>query len=421
MNRQPFQTPPRWWPPKMTPWLVRLWRPLINRELARRQRIVALDVTGIEHVQQALRDGAGVLITPNHSFHYDSYVLIEAAHRVGVPFHFLTAWQVFAMGKWFEQWVLQRHGCFSINREASDLQAFKTSVELLRESPHPLVIFPEGDIYHSNDRVTPFRDGAAAIALAAAKKSERPVVCIPTAIKCFYVDDPTDQLRQVMTRLEESLHWRPRHDLPLDRRIYRFAEGLLALKEYEELGQPQTGTVRERTMRLAQAVVSRLERRHHVTSKGGIIPERVKEVRRTIIKRIEQEGLASDVKNVLAGDLDDLFFVVQLFSYAGDYVAVRPTIERMAETIDKFEEDVLRADYPAIRGTRRAVVCFGEPVPVPKSRDAQGAVEAWTDRIEGRVQSLLDEINGVRPAAPGVERLATTDPSEAYSPVVPSV
>jgi 1-acyl-sn-glycerol-3-phosphate acyltransferase len=370
---------------------------------------VELDIGGIEHVQRALADGAGVLVTPNHSFHYDSYVLIEAAHRVGRPFHFLTAWQVFAMSRWHERQVLQWHGCFSINREAADLQAFKTAVEILRADPHPLVIFPEGDIYHNNDRVTPFRDGAAAIAMSAAKKAERPVVCIPAALKCFYLDDPTAELQRLMTRLEESLHWRPRPELALHERIYRFAEGLLALKEYEQLGQPQTGTVPERTIRLAEAVVGRLEKQHGVPSKGGIVPERVKEVRRAVIKAIEQDGATPEAKNRLASDLDDLFFVIQLFSYPGDYVAQQPSIERIAETLDKFEEDVLRADFPGIRGRRRAVVRFGEPIPVPKEREAKGAVAKWTDLVESRVQGLLDEINGIRPAA-----------SPTDSPVVPA-
>lgn len=383
----------------MSPWLVRLWRPLINRELVRRQRIVELDIAGSEHVQAALASGAGVLVTPNHSFHYDSYVLIEAAHRVGRPFHFLTAWQVFAMSKWFEQRVLQWHGCYSINREASDLVAFKTSVDILRESPHPLVIFPEGDIYHNNDRVTPFRDGAAAIAMSAAKKAPRPIVCIPAALKCFYLDDPTPELTHLMTRLEESLHWRPRTDLPLGERIYRFAEGLLALKEYEELGQPQAGRVNDRTIRLAETVVSRLERQHGVANRGGIIPERVKEVRRAVIKALEQDDTSPAAKSKLSADLDDLFFVIQLFSYPGDYVAERPTIERIAETLDKFEEDVLRADFPGIRGTRRAVVRFGEPIEVPREREARDAVEKWTDLVESRVQGLLDEINSAAPVA----------------------
>src|SRR5262245_48236962 len=99
----------------MSPWLVRLWRPMVNRDLARGQKIVELDIRGIERVQKALADGAGVLITPNHSFHYDSYVLIEGSHRVGRPFHFLTAWQVFAMSNWQTRMMLQWHGCFSIN------------------------------------------------------------------------------------------------------------------------------------------------------------------------------------------------------------------------------------------------------------------------------------------------------------------
>ena len=388
----------------MRPWLARLWRPFINRALRHDQRIVELDIRGLENVQKAIDGGCGVLITPNHSFHYDSYVLIEAAHRAGRPFHFLTAWQVFAMSKWLEQRVLQWHGCFSIDRESSDLQAFKTSVDILRESPYPLVIFPEGDIYHNNDRVTPFREGAAAIAMSAARKGPRDIVCIPCGLKCFYLDDPTDGLKQLMTRLEESLHWRPRPDLSLPDRIYRFAEGLLALKEYEQLGQPQGGSVPERCERLSEAIISRLESKHGLAKKSSFIPERVKELRRVIIKAGEQEGVSQDMKDQLTIDLDDLFFVIQLFSYPGNYVAEQPTIERIAETLDKFEEDVLRADYPGVRGTRKAVVRFGEPMPVPKEREGKGTVERWTDEVQGRVQSLLDEINAtsspsVRPAA----------------------
>jgi hypothetical protein len=320
-------------------------------------------------------------------------VLIEASHRVGRPFHFLSAWQVFAMSKWFEQLVLQWHGCYSINREGADLAAFKTSVEILRTSPHPLVIFPEGDIYHNNDRVTPFRDGAAAIAMSAAKKAERPVVCVPCALKCFYLDDPSEDLNRLMSRLEESVHWRPRTDQPLADRIYRFAECALALKEYEHLGQPQTGTIRERAVGLSDKLLARLEAKHGVPNKGGIIPERVKEVRRGVIKAIEQDGATPESVQKLACDMEDLFFVIQLFSYPGDYVSEQPSIERIAETLDKFEEDVLKTDYPGIRGKRKAVLRFGEAIPVPKERSAGITVESWTDLVEGRVQGLLDRIN----------------------------
>jgi 1-acyl-sn-glycerol-3-phosphate acyltransferase len=386
MNRQPYQTPPRYWEPRMTPWICRLWRPMINRELRRGQKITHIEVQGIEHPQAALKENCGVMVTPNHSFHYDSYVMIETAHRVGPPFHFLSAWQVFAMSKPFEQRVLQWHGCFSINREAADLKAFKQAVDIVANAPQPLVVFPEGDIYHSNDRVTPFRDGAAAIAMSAAKKAERKVVCLPVALKCFYVQDPTAELTKVMTRLEERFNWRPRTDWPLDKRILHYADGLLAMKEIEYIGRQQSGTIPERIQGLA----------NHVQTTAGIVPERVKEVRRAVIKRLEEPEIKEEARRPLVDAMDDLFFVVQLFSYPGNYLSEKPTLERTAETLDKFEEDVLQQDFPGIRGERHCVVRFGAPIEIPKERGARDAVQQMTDQMENAVQGLLDEINAQR-------------------------
>jgi hypothetical protein len=382
----------------MTPWLVRLWRPLINRTLRKSQKITQVEVQGTEHVRAAVKEGLGTLITPNHSFHYDSYVMIEAAHRCESCFHFLSAWQVFAMSKPFEQKVLQWHGCYSINREGNDLQAFKTSVEILRESPHPLVIFPEGDIYHNNDRVTPFREGAAAIAMSAAKKGPRKIVAIPAALKCFYVQDPQEELLDLMSRLEESLHWRPRKDLSLPVRIYKLAEGMLTLKEIEYHAGPRPGTVPERIAALSNKILCDLEKEHSLKDRGGIIPERVKEARKAIIKASEKEGLTESEQLRLEHQMDDLFFVIQLFSYPGNYVQEKPTLERIAETLDKFEEDVLRADYPGIRGERHAIVRFGEPLEMPTERESKNAISDWTEVLEQKVQGLLDEINSARPS-----------------------
>ena len=168
MNRQPFQTPPKTWAPKLKPWLVRLWRPLINRTLREGQKIASVDVQGIEQVQQALASGAGLLVTPNHSFHYDSFVIFHVADQVDRPFHIMTAWQVFEMSSRLERWMLQRHGCFSVDREGADRRALKQAIEILRDSPHPLVIFPAGVVYHTNDRGRPFRERAAAFALSGA-------------------------------------------------------------------------------------------------------------------------------------------------------------------------------------------------------------------------------------------------------------
>jgi len=400
MNRQPFQTPPRSWAPKLTPWLVRLFRPLLRRTLRSTQRLTPIEVRGAEPVRKALADGAGVLITPNHSFHYDSYALMQAAEQLGRPPYVMTAWQVFAKAGRIQSWIMQRHGCFSINREGADMQAFRQAVDLLKEGPYPLVLFPEGEVYHTNDRVTPFREGAAAIALAAARKAARRVVCVPCALKCWYTTDPLPELLPLMDRLERRLLLRPLADRPLQERIYRFAQAGLSLKELEYLGQPQAGTVPERVARLTEGILARLEQRHGAAAPTATVPERVKEVRRLIIKRQDQAGLTDAERRRLADDLEDVFAVVQLFSYPGDYVAERPSVERMAETLDKFEEDVFGVELPGVRGTRRVVVRFGEPVEVPPGRDRKDAVAHWTRDLERRVQALLNELNAEQAARP---------------------
>ena len=92
--------------------------------------------------------------------------------------------------------------------------------------------------------------------------------------------------------------------------------------------------------------------------------------------------------------MEDVFLVVQLFSYPGNYVAEQPSIERIAETLDKFEEDVLGVKTASIRGTRKATVTFGEPIRVNDDRRKE-AVPALTNRLEECVQSLLDERSSV--------------------------
>lgn len=407
MNRQPYCTPPQWWEPKLSPLWVKLSRPRRWRQLSRGQKLTGVDTTGLEHVAQAVKEGKGVLITPNHSAHYDSVALYSAMDKISQPIYIMTAWQVFAMSTRFECWGMQRLGCFSIDRESTDRQAFKQAVKVLQEEPHPLVIFPEGDIYHVSDRVTPFREGAAAIALSATKRSERPIVAIPCGIKFRYVDDPTESLLELMGRLEDRILLRPHANARLPERIYRLAEAALALKELDYLGTSRTGTVKERIAHLTNAVLSQLESRHQLHAKGCTPPERVKNLRQCIIRKLEghadhveqrpQEDtpslLAPAEQQTLEREMNDLFFVMQLYSYPGDYLEGDPSIERLAETLDKFEEDILGVALPTVRGRRRVEVQFGEPIPVGGAEDRRNGTQQLTIQLQDRVQEILNRLN----------------------------
>lgn len=76
----------------MTPWWFLLTGPMRRRAL-RKQKIVRVEVQGLEHLKRSLSNNRGVMLTPNHSFHWDSYCLVAAAEELRTPFYIMTAWQ----------------------------------------------------------------------------------------------------------------------------------------------------------------------------------------------------------------------------------------------------------------------------------------------------------------------------------------
>lgn len=391
MNRYTMLFAPQAWKPSVSPALVKFLRPFRDRQRKRTIQISDIEVEGASIVQERLNNGEGVMIMPNHSSHADPYVIYSAADQVGTALHVMATWHVFDDKSWLARWILTKHGCFSVDREANDIGAFRLATSILQEKQEPLVIFPEGEIYHCNGRVTPFREGAAAIAVAAARKSKRPITCIPCAIRYTYVDDPTPSLLATMSKLESSIFWRPKTTEPLDKRIYDFAEVLLMVKELEYLKTTKSGRLPERIASLREHILTNVEQRNAIEPKSKSVPERVKVARKTIMEKELAGDVDAEQPNQLNHDMEDLFLVVQSFSYPGDYVDDHPSIDRMAETIDKFEEDVLQKTTAAIKAERRVKVSFGEPVDVSGDRKVKSQTTTITTAIEQRVQQMLDQ------------------------------
>ena len=197
-----------------------------------------------------------------------------------------------------------------------------------------------------------------------------------------------------MDQLEQHLFLRPEKNATLARRIYRFAEALLALKEIDYLGSSRAGTVRERINFLTSALLDRLEKAHGITTPEKNVPERVKRLRQIIIPQIHKAERKKQAPTSLQQDMDDLFFVIQLYSYPSNYISESSSIERIAETIDKFEEDVFDADYPSIHGKRRVTIRFGEPIEVNPQGGGRADVARLTADLQSAVQLQVDRLNG---------------------------
>jgi hypothetical protein len=369
--------------------LVRLLRPARRLWQRWQFQLRRVEVRGLDHLRQARAAGHGVLIAPNHFAYADPFVLLEASDRARLPFYFMAAWQVFGAAGPLRRLALRQHGCFSVDREAADVRAFCLAVDILRQRPNPLVIFPEGEMYRVTGRVMPFLDGAASVALAAARGG-RPIVCLPAGITYHYLEDPTPQLTRLLDRLERAMRWRPAGDRALEQRTARLTEAVVALKELEYLGEAGTGRLGDRIDHLSDAILRRLEWDYGSGRPAAGVPRRVQLLRQHVVERSRRLRADDPRQRACHGDLDDLFAVLQLYCYAAGRLSAGADLERVAAALDHLEEDVLGVPVAPPRAARAAVVTFGEPATVHPGHARKEAARALTRTLEQRVQALLD-------------------------------
>lgn len=376
-----------------------VWRKLLTpvRKFYLKQFYAVRDVSidGLDRLSVIGKDD-GVLLTPNHSHDSDPHVMMEVGKRLDRQLYFMAAWQIFKGHRGIDGFVLQRMGAFSVDREGCDRRAMRQAVDLMT-SGRWLVVFPEGEIYHTNERLTPLREGVAFMAGTAQKAldkeaSGRKVWIIPTAIRYTYVEDVTPQLESAMTDLEERMKLKSGKGSPLAQRILRFGDAMLTVKEKEHLGKTQDGDLALRLKTLISAILARHETKWlRKAQSDESVSLRVKSLRQQLLEIWVDETTPPDRRAQAREALDDVQLVMQLYSYPGDYVLENPSVERMAETIEKFEEDV----YGGIirpKGERTARVILGAPLDmsahVTGVRPRAAATEL-TAKLEHAIRDLM--------------------------------
>jgi len=376
-----------------------VWRkvlsPLRRFYLKKFYSVKEVTIEGADRLD-VIGENDGVLLTPNHSHDSDPHVMMEVAKRLDKQFYFMAAWQIFKGHRGIDGFVLQRMGAFSVDREGCDRRAMRQAVELMT-SGRWLVVFPEGEIYHTNERLTPLREGVAFMAGTAQKDLEkegkgRKVWIVPTAIRYTYLEDVTPQLAQAMDDLEERMKHRSGRGTPLAQRILRFGDAMLTIKEKEQLGKAGDGELAGRLGALIAAILDRHETQWlGKTLSDSSVSLRVKTLRQHLLEIWLDEKTEPEQRGKAREALDDVQLVMQLYSYPGDYVLEKPTIERMAETIEKFEEDV----YGGIvrpKGDRAARVLLGQPLDVSAETSGlrpRAAATELTGKLEKRIKELM--------------------------------
>jgi len=376
-------------------------RPLVllfnrHRQLRGDYRIRSVEAKGFGRVAELCREGHSVLLAPNHSDHSDPHVIIETCSREGLHPYFMGAREIFEVGP-LVSWVLQATGVFSVDRDGPDLSAIKTAIGLLEEARQPLVMFPEGEIYHHHRRVDPLNEGVASILLKAAKrlKEGREAYLVPVAMRFFHPPEVEATFSERLSRLENRIGWTPKPKMPVVERVVRLATGVLALKETEFLGVAGAGEIAHRLTELCENLLSDVESRYPRDERATTPPERVRALRYRIRRRLldQEKPPTTGEREQLLDDLDRVFTALQAHSYIGDYISVDPSIDRTAEMIMKLEEDLF--GHPSYPVERTAKVEAGEPIAVNElvksgKLPPKGEANALTEMLEARLVEMLE-------------------------------
>ena len=378
-------------PYRGTLWARGLQR-LMPRWLRKSYGIESIECEGLEHIRESLAAGHGILLAPNHCRPADPSVINEVCHRLGLAPHTMASWHLFKQS-WLQRFMLRRMGAFSVYREGMDRQALQAGVEILTEARRPLVIFPEGVITRTNDRLLALMDGVSFIARSAAKKrtAMQPpgkVVVHAIGIRYHFHGDIDEAIHQTLDDIEKALSWRPRRDPDRTQRIYRVGEALLWLKEIEYIGEPQVGPIPSRVENLINQILIPIEQEWLNGKNDGTIVNRVKQLRTEILRDMITENLPEEERQRRWNQMADMYIAQQLGHYPPTYVKSDPSKERQLETVEKFEEDL--TDVSRVHHPMSVSVRIGPAIAVAAKRDRKATEDPVMAAIEQQLHELLD-------------------------------
>jgi len=372
----------RWWP-----WILQRFVP---GRLRKKYGIASVECSGTDKLLASAAAGHGIVLAPNHCRPCDPEILNELCRQAGVLPFFMASWHLFMQGG-LQRFVLRRLGAFSIYREGMDRTALNMAVEILEQGSRPLVVFAEGVVSRTNDLLNPLHDGIAFMARSAAKKRAKAtppsqVVVHPVALRYHYDGDVRKAVEPALSEIEARLTWRPQKMRSIEERIAKVGRALLALKEIEILGAPQSGTIGERLERLIDGLLAPLEQEWLKGERAGHVVARVKKLRIAVLPDMVQGELPETERTRRWAQLADMYLAQQLSLYPPDYLAQAPTPERLLETVERFEEDLTddcRLYYPL-----RAKVTVGDAIPVSPVRE-RGADDPAIAELERQLKTML--------------------------------
>ncbi len=368
---------------------------LVPWYLKKFEGVASHQLHGVDHLRESMRQGHGVLLAPNHCRYADPLVMAFLANAAQVPMFAMASWHLFEQSRW-QRWALSTMGAFSVYREGLDRQSLDTAVDMLVHPKRPLVVFPEGTVFRTNDRLQPLLDGVAFMARTAAKRRAKDggtgkVVIHPVAIKYVFHGDLEKAVDSTLDALEKRLTWALLKETTTLQRIHRITLAMLCLKEIEYLGAAQLGNIEERQQRLVDYLLCPLEQEWLGKTVVDTIIPRIKALRMRIVPELTTGELDERERERRWTQLSRIYLSQQIASYPPDYIVSPTTDTRILETVERLEEDI--TDRAGVHGPLEVIIEVDEAIEVPVDRTPRGEEDPIMKRLRERMQSMLDKLS----------------------------
>jgi hypothetical protein len=307
----------------------------------------------------------------------------------------MASWHLFNQSR-LQTLAMRMCGGFSVYREGVDRQSISKAIEILATAERPLVVFPEGTIFRTNDLLQPLLEGVSFLARSAAKRRAKrdggKVVIHPVAIKYLFQGDVEKTVGPVLTEIEERFTLtsgqRTGHVLE---RIRKILEAMQALKEILYFGAPQSGTMDCRQRRLIEHLLCPLEQRWLGRISSEPIMPRVKQLRTAMVPQLYVADTSEKAKSELWGQLADIYIAQQLASRPSNYLE-QPTDTRVLETVEGIEEDL--TDRARIHRPLHAILEVGKAIEVDTDKPSRDAEDHLMDSLSFALRSMLGQLAG---------------------------
>jgi 1-acyl-sn-glycerol-3-phosphate acyltransferase len=409
--------PYRYYPPKPQ----RAWIRLLlqyNRFLylpGKVLRINSVSLINEEQLSGCLTMGRShILFLCNHPTHGDPQIMLEMQRQVGVTSMFMAAYDLFERRSKLDVWVMKVMGVFSVDREILDSKAIQQGVKTMVDGEYALSVFPEGEVYHQNDRVVPFQEGAIYMALTAQKKLTKlhpghSIYIVPVSIKVSHNHDQRPAISALLAELAAGV------GTTLDREKEPVAEleriaSALVLREAKKVGLDLspigTDGLEAQLKGAAGLIIAALEKSMDFTPENSSdLMTRVLHIRRRLHQiRIDPDKAAGFPE---AGKwADQAMLALRILSYNPNYLRHRSSVDRFGECVEKLFED-FHSGVLSPYGNRKATVYFSTPINLlDKLNNFQGKsrelLKELTKESELAIQGGIDKLNDIN-SSPGGE------------------